>query len=152
MPTSTNLSLVTPGSTAFVTNGASDMTTLANGIDAYWGAPTVYTPVWVGSNISAGAGDFRYRKVGRLGFVIAQFSAGSVAVAGTIEFPLPSGWTNITAQYPVTAASTGAGLLFAQCLSGASSIRVWGASTVTNWGAGASLAGLRINATLQLAA
>lgn len=152
MPTSTNLNLVTPGNTAFVTNGASDMTTLADGIDAYWGAPTVYTPDWTGSNISSGAGDFRYRKVGRLGFVIADFTAGTATAAGTIEFPLPSGWTNIHAQYPVGAVNTATGLLYAVAINAGTALRVWANSLAADWTAGQSVAGVRIAATLQLTA
>lgn len=150
MPTSTNLGLVTPGSTSFVTNGASDMTTLANGIDAYWGAPTVYTPTY--TNVTTGAADARYRKVGRVGFVTIQLSNGTATAAGTIDISLPAGWTNITMQYPVTAVSTATGVLYALCLTGATSIRVWSNSLAANWTAGASVAGVRINATLQLAA
>lgn len=150
MPTSTNLGLVTPSSSDFVTSGAVNMQTLANGVDAYFGAATIYTPTF--TNVTTGAGDFRYRKIGRLGFVIGQFSGGTVTANGTIDVGLPAGWTNVNMQYPVTAVSTSAGLLFAQCLSGATSIRIWSNSLVANWTAGAVLNVVRFNAVLQLAA
>lgn len=152
MPTSTNLGLVTPASSDFVTSGAVNMQTIANGIDAYFGAPTVYTPSWTGSNISSGAGDFRYRKIGRLGFVIGAFSAGQATAAGSIDVNLPTGWTNVGVQYTINASSSGAGLLYALALTSGTSIRIWANSLAANWTAGQSVANVRFNAVLQLAA
>lgn len=149
MPTSTNLGLVTPASSDFVAAGATAMTTLANGVDAYYGAPSTYTPAF--TNVTTGAGDFRYRKVGRLGFVIGAFSGGTVTAAGTIDVGLPAGWTNVGVQYPVQAISTTAGVLYALALTSGTSIRIWSNSLAANWTAGAVLSPVRFSAVLQLA-
>ena len=52
MPTSTNLSIVTPSSNDYVTNGAVAMQTMADDIDGYWGALTNYTPTL--TNVTGG--------------------------------------------------------------------------------------------------
>lgn len=150
MPTSTNLGLVTPASSDFVTQGAVNMQTLANGVDAYYGAPTVYTPTF--TNVTTGAGDFRYRKIGRLGFVVGAFSSGTATAAGTIDVSLPAGWTNVGVQYTISASSSATGVLYALALTSGTTLRFWANSLAANWTLGQSVANIRFNAVLQLAA
>lgn len=96
MPTSTNLSLVTPASTDYVTNGATAMTTLADGIDGYWGAQTAYTPTL--TNVTTGTVTGEYTRLGKLGFVFVIITAGTATANGNVTVTLPSGWTSSRTQ------------------------------------------------------
>lgn len=150
MPTSTNLGLVTPASTDFVMNGATNMTTLANGVDAFFGAPTVYTPTY--TNVTTGAADARYRKIGRLGFVTIDMTGGTATAAGTISISLPAGWTHVAQRLPVTALNVGSGLISCEVAVSGTAFTVYASSAWANWTLGAALSGVSINAVLQLAA
>lgn len=149
MPTSTNLGLVTPASTDFVMNGATNMTTLANGVDAFFGAPTVYTPTF--TNVTGGAGDFRYRKIGRLGFIIGDFSAGTATAAGVVNISLPAGWQNVAVLYPVSAFHTTTGVILCTAPTSGLVLNLYSTAAGANWGAGASLSPVSFSAVLQLA-
>jgi hypothetical protein len=96
MPTSTNLSLVTPASTDYVTNGATAMTTLANGVDAYWAAMTTYTPTL--TNVTGGSVGGRFVRMGKLGLVSITITAGTATANGNLTATLPAGWTSHRVQ------------------------------------------------------
>lgn len=92
MPTTTNLSIVTPASSDYVTNGAVAMQTMADDIDGYWGALTAYTPTT--TNVTGATTSGFYVRMGKLGFVFAQISAGTATANGSVSLSLPSGWTS----------------------------------------------------------
>jgi hypothetical protein len=148
MPTSTNLSLVTPASTDYVTNGATAMTTLANGIDAYYAAPTSYTPTT--TNITAGTVAGRYTRLGKLGLFSIGISAGTATAAGVITLTLPSGWTT-AAVLQVVPAVNSAAVISATAAASGTTVTVRADAAGTNWTLGASLTGVRLNGWLYLA-
>lgn len=148
MPTTTNLGIVTPASSDYVTNGAVAMQTMADDIDAYFGAPSTYTPTT--TNVSGGAVTGRYIKMGNLGIVHINLSAGTATAAGSVSFSLPSGWTAISFAQVVPARNSNS-LITAQTASPWTSITVWADEDGTNWGLGASLTGIRLNGWLFLA-
>lgn len=148
MPTSTNLSLVTPASTDYVTNGATAMTTLANGIDAYFGAPTSYVPTT--TNVTAGTVAGRFTRLGKLGLFSIGLSAGTATAAGTVAFSLPAGWTTV-AIAQIVPARNGNALITAQVAAGATTVVVYADHLGNNWTLGASLTGVRLNGWLYLA-
>lgn len=148
MPTSTNLSLVTPASTDLVTNGATAMTTLANGVDAYYGAPTSYTPTL--TNVTTGTSAGRYVRMGKLGFFSVGISAGTATAAGTISVSLPSGWTTVSVIQAVPAVNSNAVCTATVAASG-TTVVVRADAAGTNFGLGASVTGVRLNGWLWLA-
>lgn len=146
MPTSTNLSLVTPASTDFVMNGATNMTTLANGIDAYFGAWTSYTPT--GTNISSGAYTAAYKKIGKIGFVRINITAGTATAAGSVSVTLPSGWAP-AANGGATAYSTTLGTLTVAIGTGGL-VTIYNGTGVANFALGAAVS-CRMQFVIELA-
>lgn len=143
MPTSTNLGLVTPASTDFVMNGATNMTTLANGVDAYYGAMTTYTPTF--TNCTSPVVDARYRKVGRQLHIMIDGTSGTVTAAGTITISLPAGLTHVAMRTPVSAEYAGTGVIHSYIASSATTITVAGTAAGGNFSAGAGLGNLSLN-------
>lgn len=148
MPTSTNLSLVTPASTDYVTNGATAMTTLANGIDAYFGAPSTYTPTT--TNVTGPTASGRFVRMGKLGLIQVNLSAGTATAAGTITVTLPSGWTTVAVSQ-VVPARNGSLLCTAYTAVSGTTITVHADASGNNWALGASVTGLRLNGWIMLA-
>lgn len=148
MPTSTNLSLVTPASTDYVTNGATAMTTLANGIDAYYGAPLTYTPTL--TNVTGGTTAGRYVRIGKLGFFSVGFSAGTATAAGTVTATLPSGWTTVAVIQAVPAVNSAA-VISVTAAASSTTVTIRADAAGNNWTLGASLTGVRLNGWLWLA-
>ena len=136
MPTSTNLSLVTPASTDFVMNGATNMTTLANGVDAYFGAWTAYTPT--STNISGGAFTAAAKKIGKIGFVRINITSGTATAAGSVQVTLPALWVP-AANGGATAYSTTLGTLTAAIGTGGN-VTIYNGTGVANFALGASVA------------
>lgn len=148
MPTSTNLSLVTPASTDYVTNGATAMTTLANGIDAYYGAPLTYTATL--TNVTGGTTSGRYVRIGKLGFLSIGFSAGTATAAGTVTATLPSGWTTVAVIQAVPAVNSAA-VISVTAAASSTTVTIRADAAGGNWTLGASLTGVRLNGWLWLA-
>lgn len=148
MPTSTNLALVTPASTDYVTGGATAMQTLANGIDAYYGAPTTYTPTT--TNVTGGTVAGRFTKLGKLGLVSVGISAGTATAAGVITVSLPAGWTTAAVLQAVPAINSAA-VISASAAASGTTITVRADAAGNNWTLGASLTGVRLNGWLYLA-
>lgn len=148
MPTSTNLGLVTPASTDYVTAGATAMTTLANGIDAFFGAPTSYTPTL--TNVTTGTVAGRFYKIGKLGFVSIGFSAGTATAAGTITATLPAGWTTV-AIAQVIPARNGVAISSAQVAASGTTVTIYTDAAGNNFTLGASVTGIRLNGWVMLA-
>lgn len=147
MPTSTNLGLVTPASTDYVTSGATAMTTLANGIDAYFGAATTYTPTL--TNVTGGTVSGRFYKIGKLGFVHVFFSAGTATAAGNVTATLPAGWTTLAVGAQTLGATSGGGAIFASA--SATTITITSSPAGATWTLGASVAGIRVTGWVMLA-
>lgn len=147
MPTSTNLGLVTPASTDYVTSGATAMTTLANGIDGYFGAATTYTPTT--TNVTGGTVSGRYYKIGKLGFVHVFFSAGTATAIGNVTASLPAGWTTLAVGSQTLGANSSNALIFAYATT--TNITVTASAAGATWGAGASVAGIRVTGWVMLA-
>lgn len=147
MPTSANLSLVTPASTDLVTNGATAMTTLANGIDAYYGAPLTYTPTL--TNVSTGTAAGRYVRIGKLGFISVGFSAGTATAAGTIAVSLPAGWTTVTVIQAVPAVN-GSAVCTATAAASGTTVVIRADAAGSNFTLGAAVTGVRLNGWLWL--
>lgn len=148
MPTSTNLSLVTPASTDYVTNGATAMTTLANGIDAYYGNPLTYTPTF--GNVTTGAGTGRYVRIGKLGFLSLGITAGTATAAGAITLTLPTGWTTAPV-IQVMPCRNGNPLAAASVAASGTVVTVYTDAAANNFTLGASVTGIRLNGWLWLA-
>lgn len=147
MPTSANLSLVTPASTDLVTNGASAMTTLANGIDGYYGPPTTYTPTT--TNVTGATTTGRYVRIGKMGLVTLAITAGTATAAGSITLSLPAGWTNIAFRVPMPALNTNAAVA-AYVGASATSVTVWADAAANNFTLGASVTGVRVHGWVWL--
>lgn len=143
MPISTNLGLVTPTSAGFVTNGAVDMQTLANGVDAFYGVMTAYTPTY--TNCSGPVMEARYRKIGRMLHVMIDGTAGTVTAAGTITISLPPGLTSLPSRTPVCAEFAGTGVVHAWVVASGTAITVSGTAAGGNFAAGANLSNLALN-------
>lgn len=148
MPTSTNLGLVTPASTDYVTSGATAMTTLANGIDGYFGTATTYTPTL--TNVTGGTVSGRYYKIGKLGFVHVFLSAGTATAAGNITATLPAGWTALSVGAQTLGATSGGGMIFAYS-SASTVITITSNTAGAAWTLGASVAGVRVTGWVMLA-
>lgn len=148
MPTSTNLGLVTPASTDYVTAGATAMTTLANGIDGFFGAPTSYTPTL--TNVSTGTVAGRFVKIGKLGLVSIGFSAGTATAAGTVTATLPAGWTTVAISQ-VIPARNGVAVSSAQAAASGTTVTIYADAAGNNFAGGASLTGIRLNGWVMLA-
>lgn len=147
MPTTTNLSLTYPASTGYVTNGASDMGTLATDIDNLYGALTTYTPTL--TNVTGGAATGRYRRLGKIGILHVQMTAGTATAAGPITISQPSGWTILTLGVQALNATNGAtGLVNAG--STGTTITVYASTAQANFALGASVAGIRVTGWLVL--
>lgn len=149
MPTSTNLGLVTPASTDYVTAGATAMTTLANGIDGYFGAATTYTPTL--TNVTGGTVSGRFYKIGKLGFVHVFFSAGTATGIGNVTASLPAGWTTLAVGVQTLGATGTAagGLTFAYASS--TTITITATAAGATFAAAASVAGIRVTGWVMLA-
>lgn len=149
MPTSTNLSLVTPASTDYVTNGATAMTTLANGVDAFWGTLTNYTPTL--TNVTGGTVVGRFVKMGKLGYVLVYLTAGTATAAGTITATLPAGWTSASGASQVIPAVNGSALASVTVGSAATTMTIRADASGNNFTLGASLTNIRVNGWVYLA-
>lgn len=147
MPTTPNLSLTYPASTDFVVNGATAMGTIAIGIDNYYGAATTYTPTL--GNTTGGAATGRFYKLGKLGFVHVQFTAGTTAAIGNVTATLPSGWSTLALGVQTLGATSGGGLIFASAATG--TITITSSAAGATWTAGASVAGIRVTGWVMLA-
>ena len=143
MPTSTNLGLVTPASSDFVASGAVNMQTLANGIDAYYGSMTAWTPTF--TNCTSPVVEARYRKIGRMIHLMVDGSSGTVTAAGTITISLPAGLTHLAMRTPVSAEFAGTGVIHAYITSSGTAITVTGTAAGGNFSAGANLGNLSLN-------
>lgn len=148
MPTSTNLGLVTPASTDYVTAGATAMTTLANGIDGFFGAPSTYTPTT--TNVTTPTASGRFVRMGKLGLVQVGFTAGTVTAAGTFTVTLPAGWTTVNVSQ-VVPARNGSLLCTAYAAVSGTTITVHADASGNNWTLGAAVSGVRLNGWLFLA-
>lgn len=91
MPNTTNLSIPYPNATDLVSLGYDQIADVATGIDGFFGAWTSYTPT--GTNISGGSYAAAYKKIGKIGFVRINITAGTATAAGSVAVTLPSGWT-----------------------------------------------------------
>lgn len=147
MPTTTNLGIVTPASSDYVTNGAVAMQTMADDIDAYFGAPSTYTPTT--TNISGGTVSGRYTRMGKFGFIQISVTAGTATAANSISFTVPSGWTN-AAYTQIVPARNGNAIVSAAASASGTTIVVWADAAGNNFGAGASLTGIRVNGWIWL--
>lgn len=148
MPTTTNLSLVTPASSDYVTNGAVAMQTLANGIDAYFGSLALYTPTL--GNVTGGTVAGRYVRMGKLGFVLMSITAGTATANGVITISLPSGWTAAsTSAQPIHASYSG--VTYAYVNGPVSVVSITKTATGTAFTAGDSVANTRVNGWFWLA-
>jgi hypothetical protein len=147
MPSTTNLGIVTPTSNDFVTNGATAMTTMADDIDAYFGAPTTYTPTT--TNITGGTVTGRFTRMGKLGIISIGISAGTATAAGTVSCSLPSGWTTAGVSQ-VLPAFNGTALISVNAAASSSTVTIRADATGNNWTLGASVVGVRINGWLFL--
>lgn len=151
MPTTTNLGLTYPASSGYVTNGASDMGTLASNIDAFFGAPTTYTPTL--TNVTSGTASGRYVRMGKLGLVSIGISAGTATAAGTISATLPSGWTTVAVIQivPAVQSTTTAVVISVTAAASATTVVIRADAAGANFGLGASVVGVRLNGWLFLA-
>lgn len=150
MPISTNLGLVTPTSAGFVTNGAVDMQTLANGVDAFYGTMTAYTPIFTNCNLPVV--EARYRKIGKMLHVMIDGTSGTVNLAGTITISLPPGLTHLAMRTPVSAEYAGTGVIHAYITSSGTAITVTGTAAGGNLAAGAGLGNLSLNVVTTVTA
>lgn len=141
MPTTTNLGITYPDSTAYVTNGAADMGVIATGIDALYGALTTYTPTL--GNVSGGTVTGRFRKLGKIGIVHVQFTAGTATAAGLVTATLPAGWTTLALGVQGLNANNGAtGIVYAYA--SGTTITVTSSTGGANFALGASVASVRV--------
>lgn len=141
MPTTTNLGITYPDSTAYVTNGASDMGVIATDIDALYGALTTYTPTT--TNVTGGTVTGRFRKLGKLGVLHIQFTAGTATAAGVITASLPAGWTTLTLGVQGLNANNGAtGIVYAYA--SGTTVTVGSSTAGANFTLGASVASVRV--------
>ena len=148
MPSTTNLGIVTPTSNDYVTNGATAMTTMADDIDAFFGAPTTYTPTT--TNVSGGTVTGRFTRMGKLGIISIGISAGTATASGVITVSLPSGWTTIAVGQPLQGTSTAYAVFGAYAGSSGTTITITKDAAGTNWSAGNSLTAVRIMGRLFL--
>lgn len=148
MPTTTNLGLTYPASTGYVTNGASDMGTLASGIDAFFGAATTYSPTF--TNVSGGTTSSRFTRMGKIGIFSVGFSAGTATALGSITVSLPSGWTTV-GVIQVVPARNGNALCSAAVAASGTTVTVYADAAGASFAAAASLTGIRLNGWLMLA-
>jgi len=147
MPTTTNLGITYPSSSGFVTNGATDMGTIATTIDAFYGAWTSYTPTL--TNTTGGVVTGHYRKIGRLLYVRGHISAGTATIGGGLTASLPSTYTTIDRQQPVPCSyNTAAVSAYASASATVINIRKDAAGTA--WTGGNSYVGLNWLAVLEI--
>lgn len=147
MPTTTNLALTYPASTDFVVNGATAMGTIAIGIDNYFGAATTYTPTL--GNVTGGTVTGRFYKLGKLGFVHVQFTAGTATAAANVTATLPAGWSTLALGVQTLGATSGGALIFASAAAG--TITITSSAAGAAWTLGASVAGIRVTGWVMLA-
>lgn len=147
MGTTTNLGITFPESSGYVTNGATAMQTIANDVDDYFGAWTAYTPT--GTNISGGTYDAAYQKIGKLGFLRINITAGTATAAGSIAVTLPTGWSS-TSNSGFAAQNGTVGLCTCFVNSITNTITIYNGTALANWAAAASVANTRIIITLEL--
>lgn len=141
MGTTTNLSITYPAPTDLVANGATDMQTIAEDIDDYFGAWTSYTPT--GTNITGGTYSAAYRRMGKIGMVRVNITAGTATAAGSVAVSLPSGWTP-TANGGACAMNATSGLFTVLINASTSVLTVYNGTGVANFAAAASLTNTRI--------
>lgn len=150
MPNTTNLSLLYPSSTGLVGSGYLNIQQLAEGVDAFYGALTTYTPTF--TNITGGAGTFAFRRLGKIGFVSGAFTAGTATAAAAVQLSLPAGWTMPARRQIITAGNdTGAvGVLYGLVPVSGSTIQLYGSAARGVFTAGAALATVFYSGWLEL--
>jgi hypothetical protein len=97
---------------------------------------TTYTPTF--TNITSGAGTFKYKLIGKTLFLKGHFSAGTATAAAAIQISLPGGLTAV--ESVVVGAQNNNTPVASNIVSGGSTVRVFADMAVANWGVGASIA------------
>lgn len=147
MPSTTNLAIPYPSATDLVSLGYDQIADVATGIDAFFGAWTAYTPT--GTNITGGTYDAAYKKIGKIGFLRINITAGTATAAGTIAVSLPSGWSSV-ANGGFAAQNGTVGLCNAFLNGTANTITIYNGTATANWALGASVTNTRIMITMEL--
>jgi hypothetical protein len=97
---------------------------------------TTYSPSF--TNVSSGAGTFKYLLHGKTLFLKGHFSAGTATALGIIQISLPAGMTAV--ESVVIAAQNNNTQISGNIVSGGSAVRVFSDLAVGNFAAGASIA------------
>lgn len=147
MPTTTNLNITYPASSDYVTNGAVAMGTIATGFDAFFGASTGYTPTT--TNITGATVTGQYRRIGKIGQIWIQVTAGTATATGPITLSLPVGW-NCVGRVQLVNGMRGAVLTTAYALSNATSITCFKDHLGTDFTTGDNVFTYRIDGWLEL--
>jgi hypothetical protein len=135
-----------PPSTDRVADGAVAMQHLAEDVDAYLGDWATYAPAF--TNVTGGAGTFRYRVEGKTLFLKGNFSAGTATAAGVIQVALPAGMSALHSA--VVPAQNNNVPVAANTITGGTTVRVFADNVPNNFAAGASVAAVHYNGEIEL--
>jgi hypothetical protein len=146
MPNTTNLSIPYPSASALVSLGYDQIADVATGIDDFYGAWTGYTPT--PGNISTGAFDCAYVRMGKIGFVRLNITNGTATGAGPVTLTLPTGWAP-AANGGGACFHSGVGLKTVAIGTGGV-VTIYNGTGVANFAAGNSVNPIRMQFVLEL--
>jgi hypothetical protein len=134
---------VTGGNTLHVTGPVVMDTDVTNNGALWTGAWATYTPTF--TNITGGAGAFRWKRIGRIIYLHGAFSAGTATAAAAIQVSLPAGITAVNAAFAGCQnnnATIGGNVL-------TTNVRIFKDLAASSWGAGDSIALVHFDAVFE---